>query len=225
MECPGNPQSPARPPQNDQVDLSPSEKIDARIASLTDWRGEKLALFRKLFHQAGPEITKEWKWRGTPVWEHDGIIAVGDAYKNKVKITFRQGAFLPDPKNVFNAGLDGNKWRAIDFFEGDDLNETAFMALVRDAAAFNTRKKTVARSTRTWRRLGVISHGTKDVHRKSRKVRQRDRDSRTPAKNPSSFQEEIPRSPKATATPPCRPTSPLCRNGNPMSVVDSTTSS
>ena len=102
-------------PSKRQDDLSPSEKIDARIASLTDWRGEKLALFRKLFHQAGPKITEEWKWRGTPVWEHDGIIAVGDAYKKKVKITFHQGAFLPDPQSVFNAGQDGNKWRAIDF--------------------------------------------------------------------------------------------------------------
>ncbi|MXX24052.1 MAG: DUF1801 domain-containing protein [Caldilineaceae bacterium SB0668_bin_21] len=137
----GKPAKTRKAPSKRQVDLSPSEKIDARIASLTDWRGEKLALFRKLFHQAGPEITKEWKWRGTPVWEHDGIIAVGDAYKNKVKITFRQGAFLPDPKNVFNAGLDGNKWRAIDFYEGDELDEPAFMELVRQAVAFNTRKK------------------------------------------------------------------------------------
>ncbi len=128
-------------PAERQDDLSPSEKIDARIASLTDWRGQKLALFRKLFHQAGPEITQEYKWRGAPVWEHDGIIAVGDAYKKKVKITFHQGAFLPDPKKVFNAGLDGNKWRAIDFCEGDELDEPALMELVRQAAAFNTRKK------------------------------------------------------------------------------------
>lgn len=136
----GKPAKSRKAPSKRQDDLSPSEKIDARIASLTDWRGEKLALFRKLFHQAGPEITEEWKWRGTPVWEHDGIIAVGDAYKNKVKITFHQGAFLPDPKNVFNAGLDGNKWRAIDFYEGDELDESAFMELARQAVAFNTKK-------------------------------------------------------------------------------------
>ena len=120
-----------------QDDIRPSEKIDERIASLNDWRGAKLAEIRKLIHEADPEVVEEWKWRGTPVWEHDGIIAVGDGFKDKVKFTFHNGAKLPDPKQVFNAGLGGNKWRAIDLYEGDTIDEAAFKDLVRAAVALN----------------------------------------------------------------------------------------
>ena len=107
---------------------------------MNDWKGEKLAEIRKLIHEADPDVIEEWKWRGTPVWEHDGIIAVGDAFKEKVKFTFHQGANLPDPNNVFNAGLSGNKWRAIDLYEGDEIDETAFKELVREAVAYNTNR-------------------------------------------------------------------------------------
>ena len=122
---------------NQQDHLSPSEKIDERIASFNHWKGEKLAEIRKLIHEADPDIVEEWEWRGTLVWEHDGIITVGDAFKEKVKFTFHNGARLPDPNKVFNAGLDGNKWRAIDLYEGDEIDEAAFKELVREAVAYN----------------------------------------------------------------------------------------
>jgi hypothetical protein len=127
-------------PSDQQDQLTPSEKIDARIASLSGWKGKKLAEIRRLIHEADPHVVEEWKWRGTPVWEHDGIIAFGDAFKEKVKFTFHQGAHLPDPHNVFNAGLGGNKWRAIDLYEGDDLDEAAFKQLVHEAVAYNTNR-------------------------------------------------------------------------------------
>ena len=120
---------------------TPSEKIDARVAALNDWRGKKLAEIRKLIHEADPDVVEEWKWRGTPVWEHDGILLVGDGFKDKVKFTFHSGAMLPDPQHVFNAGLEGNKWRAIDLYEGDTADEAAFKELVRAAVAYNRERR------------------------------------------------------------------------------------
>ena len=114
-----------------------SAKIDERIGELGDWRGETLARVRDLIHEADPDIIEEWKWRGVPVFEHDGIVCTGETYKQVVKLTFARGAALPDPKKLFNASLDGNVRRAIDIPEGGKLNETAFKALVRVAGAAN----------------------------------------------------------------------------------------
>ena len=114
-----------------------SANIDRRIAELGDWRGETLTRVRKLIHEADPEIIEEWKWRGVPVWEHDGIVCTGETYKQVVKLTFARGAALPDPKKLFNASLDGNVRRAIDLAEGSKLNETAFKSLIRAAVAAN----------------------------------------------------------------------------------------
>ncbi len=116
---------------------SPSELIDARIKELADWRGDVLARMRHLIRQTVPDVVEEWKWRGVPTWEHDGIICTGETYKDKVKLTFAKGASLDDPSGLFNSSLDGNVRRAIDIFEGDKLNERAFKSLVRDAAALN----------------------------------------------------------------------------------------
>src|SRR5712671_847078 len=117
--------------------MTPSERIDRLIAGLTDWRGKTFAGIRKTILEADREIIEEWKWMGSPVWSHDGIIAVADAHKGKVKLTFAHGASLPDPDKLFNAGLEGNARRAIDFFEGDKINERALKNLVRAAADFN----------------------------------------------------------------------------------------
>jgi hypothetical protein len=117
---------------------SPSELIDARIKELGDWRGETLARIRKLIKQADPDVVEEWKWRGVPVWYHDGMICTGETYKNVVKMTFAKGASLEDPAGLFNSSLDGNTRRAIDFHEGDKLDEKALKALVRAAVALNT---------------------------------------------------------------------------------------
>jgi len=117
--------------------MNPSERIDQLIAGLTDWRGKTLASVRKIFLQADREIIEEWKWMGSPVWSRDGIIAVGNAHKDKVKLTFAHGAMLPDPDKLFNAGLGGNAWRAIDLFEGDTTNERALKNLVRAAVEYN----------------------------------------------------------------------------------------
>lgn len=114
-----------------------SANIDARIAALGDWRGETLARVRTLIQEADPDIVEEWKWRGVPVWEDDGIVCTGETYKQVVKLTFPRGAALPDPKKLFNASLDGNVRRAIDIPEGGKLNETAFKALIRAAVAAN----------------------------------------------------------------------------------------
>lgn len=114
-----------------------SANIDKRIAELGDWRGETLARVRDLIHAADPAIVEEWKWRGVPVWEHDGIVCTGETYKQVVKLTFARGAALADPKKLFNASLDGNARRAIDIPEGATLNETAFKALIRAAVAAN----------------------------------------------------------------------------------------
>jgi len=117
--------------------MNPSQRIDELIAKLTDWRGETLASLRRSILAADPEIIEEWKWMGSPVWSRDGIIAVGNAHKDKVKLTFAHGARLPDPDRLFNAGLKGNAWRAIDLFEGDKMNERALKNLVRAAIDYN----------------------------------------------------------------------------------------
>jgi hypothetical protein len=116
---------------------SASALIDEMIAGVTDWRGKTLAKVREMIHQADPEVLEEWKWMGSPVWSHGGIIAVGNAHKDKVKLTFAHGASLPDPDKLFNAGLGGNAWRAIDLFEGDKINERALKNLVRAAVDYN----------------------------------------------------------------------------------------
>ncbi|HTR39002.1 MAG TPA: DUF1801 domain-containing protein [Bryobacteraceae bacterium] len=117
--------------------MNPSERIDQLIAGLTDWRGKTLASVRKHILAADREIIEEWKWMGSPVWSRDGIIAVGNAHKDKVKLTFAHGASLPDPEKLFNAGLDGKVWRAIDLFEGDKVNDRALKELVRAAVDYN----------------------------------------------------------------------------------------
>ncbi len=116
---------------------SPSRLIDARIKELSDWRGETLARVRILIKQADPEVAEEWKWRGTPVWSHNGLICTGETYKNVVKMTFAKGASLKDPSGLFNSSLEGNTRRAIDFHEGDKLDEEALKALIRAAVALN----------------------------------------------------------------------------------------
>ncbi|UIF90204.1 DUF1801 domain-containing protein [Cupriavidus sp. UYPR2.512] len=120
--------------------MNPSERIDELIAGLTDWRGKTLACLRKTILEADGEIIEEWKWMGSPVWSRDGMIAVANAHKEKVKITFTNGASLPDPDKLFNAGLGGNKWRAIDLFEGDKIDVRAVKNLIRAAIAFNQSK-------------------------------------------------------------------------------------
>ncbi|URL57872.1 DUF1801 domain-containing protein [Luteibacter flocculans] len=120
---------------------SAAQLIDKRIADLDDWRGAALARVRELIHAADPHVVEEWKWRGTPVWSHDGIICTGETYNAKVKLTFAKGAALADPDKLFNASLDGNVRRAIDIAEGDALDATAFKALVRAAVALNGTKK------------------------------------------------------------------------------------
>jgi hypothetical protein len=116
---------------------SPSELIDARIEDLGDWRGEMLSRLRALIKEADPEVAEEWKWRGTPVWSHNGLICTGETYKNVVKMTFAKGASLKDPSGLFNSSLEGNARRAIDFHEGDKLDEEALKALIRAAVALN----------------------------------------------------------------------------------------
>jgi hypothetical protein len=120
--------------------MDPSERIDQLIAGLTDWRGKTLARIRKIILEADRQIIEEWKWMGSPVWSHYGIIAVGNAHKDKVKLTFSHGASLPDPDKLFNAGLGGNAWRAIDLFEGDKINGRALKTLVRAAVDYNQSK-------------------------------------------------------------------------------------
>jgi hypothetical protein len=116
---------------------SASVLIDEKIKELGDWRGKMLAKVRTIIHEADPEIVEEWKWMGSPVWSRDGMIAVGNAHKDKVKLTFSHGASLPDPDKLFNAGLGGNMWRAIDLFEGDKINDRALKNLVRAAVDYN----------------------------------------------------------------------------------------
>jgi len=121
------------------ANVSASERIDKKIADLGDWRGERLAQIRRLIHEVDSDVIEEWKWMGSPVWSHDGMYALANPHKGKVKLTFFHGARLPDPRGLFNAGLEGGTWRAIDFREGDSINETALKALLREAVAYNTR--------------------------------------------------------------------------------------
>ncbi len=120
--------------------MNPSELIDNYISRLGDWRGKTLSELRETLRNTHPEIIEEWKWMGSPVWSLNGILAVGNAHKDKVKLTFAQGASLRDPRKIFNAGLEGNKWRAIDFFEGDKINADALRKLVQAAIAHNKLK-------------------------------------------------------------------------------------
>ncbi|MGO8690626.1 MAG: DUF1801 domain-containing protein [Thermoguttaceae bacterium] len=123
-----------------QETKSPSELIDQRIKELGDWRGETLSRLRTLVKEADPEVVEEWKWRGVPVWSHDGLICTGETYKNVVKMTFAKGAALNDPSGLFNSSLDGNTRRAIDFHEGEKIDEKALKALVRAAVTLNKSK-------------------------------------------------------------------------------------
>ena len=132
-------------PKKTSAPVDAAERISKRIAELSDWRGKRLAEVRKIIHEVDPGVVEEWKWMGTPVWSHEGMYVLANTHKDKVKVTFFHGAKLSDPKKIFNAGLDGNKWRAIDFFEGDKLPKTAFKALLREAIAYNTTHK-VAKS-------------------------------------------------------------------------------
>jgi len=120
---------------------TPSQLIDARIKELGDWRGEMLGRLRALVKEADPEVVEEWKWRGTPVWEHDGIICTGETYKQVVKMTFAKGASLDDPAGLFNSSLEGNTRRAIDFHEGEEIDEKALKGLIQAAVALNESKK------------------------------------------------------------------------------------
>ena len=139
--------------------MNPSERFDRLIAGLTDWRGKTLASIRKSILEADREIIEEWKWMGSPVWSHEGMIAVGNAHKDKVKLTFSHGASLADPDQLFNAGFGGKVWRAIDLFEGDKIDEDALKILVRAAVDYNrTRMKKKAPA------------GTRDKVRKSKAI-------------------------------------------------------
>src|SRR5215204_3845119 len=131
---------------------SPSQLIDEKIEELNDWRGETLARVRILIKQADPEVVEEWKWRGVPVWSHAGMICTGETYKNVVKMTFAKGASLADPSGLFNSSLEGNTRRAIDFREGDTIDEKALKALVRAAVALNTSVRAIARPVRSQKR-------------------------------------------------------------------------
>jgi hypothetical protein len=124
------------------ADESPSTLIDGRIKELGDWRGEMLGRLRALIKEADPDVVEEWKWRGVPVWEDNGIICTGETYKAAVKMTFAKGAALKDPARLFNSSLEGNTRRAIDFHEGDKINEAALKTLIRGAVALNKAKKT-----------------------------------------------------------------------------------
>ena len=119
---------------------SPSQIIDKQIAAVKDWRGETLAKLRKVIHDADPDIVEELKWKGTPVFSHDGVVCLFKPFKEKVKLTFSEGASLPNPEKLFNSMLEGNRWRAIDFHEGDEIDEPALKRLVRAAVAHNTAK-------------------------------------------------------------------------------------
>jgi len=132
-----------------KTEASPSRLIDARIKELSDWRGETLARVRILIKQADPDVVEEWKWRGVPVWSHAGIICTGETYKAVVKMTFARGASLEDPAGLFNASLEGNTRRAIDFHEGDRIDEKALKALIRAAVALNTSMRAAARPVRS----------------------------------------------------------------------------
>jgi hypothetical protein len=128
-----------------QREKSPSQLIDARIAELGDWRGKMLARLRALVKEADPQVIEEWKWRGVPVWSHDGMICTGETYKSVVKMTFAKGAALEDPARLFNSSLEGNTRRAIDFHEGEEIDEKALTSLLRAAVTLNTSKSKARR--------------------------------------------------------------------------------
>ena len=129
--------------------MNASEQIDELIAGLTDWRGKTLADLRRIIHEAAPEIVEEWKWRGAPVFSDHGIVCVANVFKDKVKLTFYEGACLPDPDKLCNSGLEGNKWRTIDFYEGDHVNESSLKVLVRAGVDFNRAKTKPAAKKKT----------------------------------------------------------------------------
>jgi hypothetical protein len=129
---------------------SASDLISKRIADLGDWRGKTLRIVRKLIHEADPDVVEEWKWRGTPVWSHDGILCTGESYKDRVKLTFAKGASLKDPARLFNASLDGNARRALDIHEGEEIEASAFKTLIRQAVALNaSAKSTPSKKTKS----------------------------------------------------------------------------
>ena len=134
------------------MDKTPSELIDARIQELADWRGETLARIRALVHEADPDVVETWKWRGVPIWEHDGIICTGETYKQVVKTTFAKGASLDDPSGLSNSSLEGNTRRAIDIHEGEAIKESAFKALVRAAVKLNESSKRAPKKSRAGRK-------------------------------------------------------------------------
>ncbi|MBB3311090.1 hypothetical protein FHT78_002834 [Rhizobium sp. BK196] len=127
--------------ETEKKEASPSERIDAKIEELGDWRGQTLARIRAIIREADPEVEETWKWRGVPVWEHAGIICTGETYKAVVKLTFAKGASVEDPSNLFNSSLEGNTRRAIDIHEGEKIDEAALTALVQAAVALNTARK------------------------------------------------------------------------------------
>jgi hypothetical protein len=139
-------------PQEADGEASPLQLIDAKIKELSDWRGETLARIRSVIKQAAPEVIEELKWRGVPVWSQAGIICTGETYKNAVKMTFAKGASLDDPSGLFNASLEGNTRRAIDFHEGSRIDEEALNALIRAAVALNMSKQAAARPLRSQKR-------------------------------------------------------------------------
>src|ERR1700760_730136 len=140
-------------PKEERQGDSPSQLIDARIKELGDWRGEMLARIRKLIKQADPDAVEEWKWRGVPVWYHDGMICTGETYKNVVKMTFAKGASLKDPAGLFNSSLEGNTRRAIDFHEGDKVDAKALKGLIQAAVSLNTSSSTRRRASANSNRL------------------------------------------------------------------------
>ncbi|XAZ24557.1 DUF1801 domain-containing protein [Sinorhizobium sp. B11] len=133
--------------ETDLKEVSPSERIDAKIEELSDWRGETLARVRAIIRTADPEVEETWKWRGVPVWEHAGIICTGETYKTVVKLTFAKGASVEDPSKLFNSSLEGNTRRAIDIHEGEKIDEAALTALVQAAVALNTARKPASKKT------------------------------------------------------------------------------
>jgi len=137
------------PAKTKKAPASPSRLIDGRIRELKDWRGQTLAEVRALIHQADPKVEETWKWRGVPVWEHDGILCTGESYKNLVKLTFAKGAALDDPAGLFNSSLAGSTRRAIDIHEGEPIDEQALKALIRAAVALNVSPRVAARSARS----------------------------------------------------------------------------
>ena len=145
---------------------SPSVLIDRLIADLGDWRGDRIAQIRRLMREADVEMVEEWKWMGTPVWSHDGIVALANPHTGKVKLTFAQGAHLPDPQKLFNAGLGGNLWRAVDIFEADAVDERALKDLVRAAVSFN-RSKLSGKAPSKRRPSVPRTSSTHQAHRKS----------------------------------------------------------